>query len=163
MLEAADSATVCKQSAAGLCCPSRTVGKIIMHGEVFTNPRGSEASKNVNIMVRQKTQMLLLKCVKGMIISHFYNTRRDFCVPECMWSSFTRQTHLHALAVVEEHVAQLFGDHVQVSLLPLVGPGQNVELGEVRRESVERSEANQKTSQVKPLNRQLLSENVTSQ
>lgn len=40
-------------------------------------------------------------------------------------------THLHALAVIEKHVAEFFGHHVQMSLLALVGPGQNVELGEV--------------------------------
>lgn len=40
-------------------------------------------------------------------------------------------THLHTLAVIEQHVAELFGHHVQVSLLALVGPCQNIELGEV--------------------------------
>lgn len=60
------------------------------------------------------------------------------------------QMHLYALTVIEEHVAQLFGDHVQMSLLPFMGPGQNVELREVRRKIVERSEANQKTTQMKP-------------
>lgn len=49
-------------------------------------------------------------------------------------------THLHALAVVEQHVAQLFGHHVQVSLLAFVGSGQNVEFGEVGRHIVERPE-----------------------
>lgn len=49
-------------------------------------------------------------------------------------------THLHALAVVEQHVAQLFGHHVQVSLLAFVGSGQNVEFGEVGRHIVEGSE-----------------------
>lgn len=48
-------------------------------------------------------------------------------------------THLHALTVIEQHIAELFGDHVQVSLLALVGPGQNIELGKVRRQIVERS------------------------
>lgn len=38
-----------------------------------------------------------------------------------------------------------------MSLLPLMGPGQNVELGEVRREIIERSDAKQKTSHMKPL------------
>lgn len=63
--------------------------------------------------------------------------------------------HLYALAVIEEHVAQLFGDHVQMSLLPFVGPGQNVELREVWRKIVERSEGKQKQkiNQMKPLNR----------
>lgn len=42
------------------------------------------------------------------------------------------ETHLHALTVIEEHVAEFLGHHVQVSLLALVGPGQNIELGEVR-------------------------------
>lgn len=60
------------------------------------------------------------------------------------------QTHLYALTVIEEHVAQLFGDHIQMSLLPFMGPGQNVELREVRREIVERSEAKQKINQMKP-------------
>ena len=48
-------------------------------------------------------------------------------------------TYLHALAVIEQHVAQLFGHHVQVPLLALVGPGQNVELGEGGGQIVERS------------------------
>lgn len=43
-----------------------------------------------------------------------------------------KQTHLNALAVIEEHVAQLFRHHVQVPLLALVGSGQHVEFGEVR-------------------------------
>lgn len=59
---------------------------------------------------------------------------------ECMQHSPKGPTHLYALAVIEEHVAQLFGDHVQMSLLPFMGPGQNVELWEVRRKIVERSE-----------------------
>lgn len=46
--------------------------------------------------------------------------------------------HLNALAVVEEHVAQLLGHHVQVSLLALVGPGEHVEFGEVGGHVVER-------------------------
>lgn len=47
--------------------------------------------------------------------------------------------HLDALAVVEEHVAQLLGHHVQVPLLALVGSGEHVEFGEVRGHVVERS------------------------
>lgn len=47
--------------------------------------------------------------------------------------------HLQALAVVEHHVAQLFGHHVQMSLLALVGSGQHVHLGEVWRQVVEGS------------------------
>lgn len=39
-----------------------------------------------------------------------------------------------------------------MSLLPLMGPGQNVELGEVRGEIIERSDAKQKTNHMKPLN-----------
>lgn len=48
------------------------------------------------------------------------------------------RTHLNVFTVVEQHIAQLFGHHVQVSLLALVGPGQNVKFGEVGRQIVER-------------------------
>lgn len=41
-----------------------------------------------------------------------------------------------------------------MSLLPFVGPGQDVELREVRRKIVERSEAKQKRKQMKALNRE---------
>lgn len=41
-----------------------------------------------------------------------------------------------------------------MSLLPFMGPCQNVELREVRRKIVERSEAKQKINQMNPLNRQ---------
>lgn len=37
----------CKQSIAGLWCPGRTVSRIIMHREFFTNPQGSEALHNI--------------------------------------------------------------------------------------------------------------------
>lgn len=53
-------------------------------------------------------------------------------------------TNLHAFAVVKQHVAELFGHHVQMPLFALVGPGQNVELGEVQRQIIERSRANTK-------------------
>lgn len=88
-------------------------------------------------------------------ITTFLSNKNGFvkiCVPERLWRTFKWQTHLYALTVIEEHVAQLFGDHVQMSLLPLVGPGQNVELGEVRREIIERSDAKQKTNHMKTLN-----------
>lgn len=47
---------------------------------------------------------------------------------------------LHFLAVIEQNVAQLFGHHVQVSLLSFVGSSQHVELGEIRGEVVESPE-----------------------
>ena len=53
--------------------------------------------------------------------------------------SVKKNTHLHTLTVVEEHIAELFGHHVQVSLLAFMGPGQNVELREVGRHIIERS------------------------
>lgn len=59
-----------------------------------------------------------------------------------------KETHLHALAVIEEHVAEFFGHHVQVSLLALVGPGQNIELGEVGRQIIERSRENTKPKRI---------------
>ena len=46
-------------------------------------------------------------------------------------------TDLHALAVVDQDVAELLGDHVQVPFLALVGSGQNVLLGEARAQVVE--------------------------
>lgn len=55
------------------------------------------------------------------------------------------QTHLHALAVIEQHVAQLLGHHVQVSLLALVGSGQNIQFGEVWRQIIERSRKKNRT------------------
>lgn len=70
-----------------------------------------------------------------------------------MWHAIllgNENTHLHALAVIEQHVAELFGHHVQVSLLALVGSGQNIELGEVRGQIIERSKRREKTSLTQP-------------
>lgn len=50
-----------------------------------------------------------------------------------------RSTHLYALTVVEQNVAELLRHHVQVSLLALVGPCQNIELWKVRRQIIKRS------------------------
>lgn len=47
---------------------------------------------------------------------------------------------LHFLAVVEQNVAQLFGHHVQVPFLSLMGSSQHVELGEIRGKVVESPE-----------------------
>lgn len=54
-----DSTTVCK-----LWRPSRTVGKIIMHGEFFSNPRGSEASQNGEHRGKTKDINTLTKACK---------------------------------------------------------------------------------------------------
>lgn len=61
-----------------------------------------------------------------------HQTRFSMCVMcEMLFQKQKIYTHLHTLAVIEQHVAELFGHHVQVSLLALVGPCQNIELGEV--------------------------------
>lgn len=70
-----------------------------------------------------------------------FHARKLFAISIIVKHDFKQcvHTHLHALAVVQQHVAELLGHHVQVSLLALVGPGQNIELGEVGGQIIERS------------------------
>lgn len=46
------STTVCKQSAAGLWCSSRTNSKLIMRHEFFTNPRGGEGRQTLHNILK---------------------------------------------------------------------------------------------------------------
>lgn len=53
--------------------------------------------------------------------------------------------YLHAFAVIEQDITELFGHHVQVPLLALMGPSQDVEFGEVGRQIIERPRGKQET------------------
>lgn len=79
----------------------------------------------------------------------FYFSFKSVFPPGGETSGQTCLVHLNALAVVEQHVAELLGHHVQVSLLALVGPGEHVEFGEVGGHVVERSAQSREGEDIK--------------
>lgn len=74
----------------------------------------------------------------GLAVSIFKNTNVSSSLSNTC-------AYLHAFAVIEQDITELFGHHVQVPLLALMGPSQDVEFGEVGRQIIERPRGKQET------------------
>lgn len=74
----------------------------------------------------------------GLAVSIFKNTNVSASLSNTC-------AYLHAFAVIEQDITELFGHHVQVPLLALMGPSQDVEFGEVGRQIIERPRGKQET------------------